>query len=268
MALRFSTGCRNAIAGGSGWREALMDGRLYVYSGTQPTDADQDVAGTLLATFTLSGGTYTAPVRSQASITLSGASGSLDTVKVGGAGYNLLSAAVSFDSDLTTTAAVVAANINARQNPLNITATSSAAVVTLSLPYWLGASGDGLTIAATATTLGASVNGGTSAAFGGTGSPSAGTTAINGLNFQHPAASGVLSKETTVWQATASSAGTAGWFRFVAGGSSVSGISTTDVRFDGSIATSGGDINIASTAIALSSVQTINTFTITIPAND
>lgn len=266
MSLRFSTGCRNKVASGYGWREVLRDGRLYVYSGTQPTTADADATGTELVVFTLSGGTYTAPVRSQASITLSGGSGSLDTVTVGGAGFNLLSAAVSFDTDLTTTAAAVAANINARQNPLNITASSSEAVVTLSLPYWLGADGDDLTLAATSTTLGASINGGSSTAFGGTGSPSAGTAAVNGLNFQFPASSGVLSKETTVWQGTASAAGTAGWFRYVAGGSAAAGVSTTDVRMDGSIATSGSDLDIANTSIANGAVQTINTFTFTVPA--
>jgi len=267
MALRFSTGCRNAVAGGFGWREALKDGRLYVYSGTQPTDADQDVEGTLLVTFTLSGGTYTAPVRSQAKITLSGASGSLDTVSVGGAAFNLLSAAVSFSSDLTTTAAAVASNINARQNPLNIVATSSGADITLSLPYWMGALGDGLSVAATATTLVATINGGSSTTFGGTGAPAAGTTSVNGLNFQFPAVAGVLSKESTIWQGTAAATGTAGWFRYVAGGSTVSGISTTDTRFDGSIATSGSDMDIANTLITSGSVQTINTFTFTVPAN-
>jgi hypothetical protein len=268
MALRFSTGLRDAVASGFGWREALRDGRLYVYSGTQPTNADTDVSGTLLVPFTLSGGSYTSPVRSAATLTLTGSSGSLDTLKVGGLDYNLLSGAVSFDSDLTTTAAAVASDINGRQNPLNITASSSSGVVTLYTPYWLGAMADGLTIATTETTLGVSVNGGLSSTFGGAGSPNGGTTAVNGLNFQFPASSGVLSKESTVWQGTAAASGTAGWFRFVAGGSSVSGASTTDLRFDGSIATSGADMNISNTSVTSGAVQTINTFSITAPANN
>lgn len=266
MSLRISTALRNALASGYGLRELLRDGRLYVYSGSQPADADTDVSGILLVTFTLDGGTFTPPVRSQAKITIGGSSGSIDTITVGGGAFNLLSAAVAYDTSTTVTAAAVAANINARQNPLNITATSSGADVTLYAPYWLGALADGLTLAATATTLTATINGGSSSTFGGAGSPSAGTTAVNGINFQFPAVAGVLSKETTTWKGTAAASGTAGWFRFVPGGSSVSGASTTDLRIDGAIATSGGEITIGNTSITSGAVQTINTFTITVPA--
>ena len=100
MALRFSTGLRQDVAAAYGWRHALANGRLRIYSGTQPADADAATTGTLLITFTLSGGSYTGEVRSQASITLTGSSGSLDTVKVGGA-LEILGASVAFDSDLT-----------------------------------------------------------------------------------------------------------------------------------------------------------------------
>ena len=267
MALRYSTALRNAVASGYGWREALRDGRLFVYSGTQPATADEDASGTLLVTFTLEGGSYTAPIRSKASLTLSGTSGSLDSVTVGGTGYNLLSAPVSFDTDLATTAQAVADNINARQNLLNITASASTEVVTLSAPFWLGAWADGLSVATTETTLGVAVNGGTSTTFGGSGAPSPGTTAVNGCNFKYPAATGTLSKEDSVWQGVASAGGTAGWFRFVPGGSDVAGVSTADLRFDGSIATSNADLNIASTSISSGATQTINTFDFTVPAS-
>lgn len=265
MALRFSTGCVNAIASGFGWRAALRDGRLYIYTGTQPANADTAPSGTQLVVFTVSGGEYTAPVKAQAKITLTGSSGSVGTITVGGSAFNLLSAAVDFSTDLTSTAAAVAANINARQNPLNITATSSAADVLLHAPYWLGALANGLTLAATATTLGASINGGTSTKFGGTGAPAAGVSAVNGLNLLYPASAGVLTKDASVWQGLATAGGTAGWFRFVAGGSAAAGASTTDVRFDGSIATSGADINVASTTIVDGAVQTVPTFTFTVP---
>lgn len=265
MALRFSTGLRQAVAGAYGWRQALANGRLRIYSGTQPATADTAASGTLLETFTLSGGAFTAEVRSQASLTLTGSSGSLDSITVGGA-IPILGAAVSFSSDLTTTAALVAAQINSYRSIPDFTAESSGATVTIYAPWGLGASGDALTIATTETTLGVSVNGGSSSAFGGTGSPSAGTTAVNGLNWLVPAA-GVLSKETTVWQAVAVASGTAGWFRFEADSADDQGATTTFRRLDGSIATAGADLNISSTTITSGATDTINTFTLTVPAS-
>jgi hypothetical protein len=173
--------------------------------------------------------------------------------------FNLLSAAVAWDTDLTTTAAAVAANINARQNPLNITATANVGVVTLSLPFWLGAEGDSLTLVSTETA-------GTTLAVADA-NFSGGTTAVNGLNFLEAAVAGVLSKEATVWQGTGLADGTAGWFRFVAGGSTVSGVSGSDVRFDGSVATSGGDMTISSTDINADAIYTISSGNITEPAS-
>lgn len=264
MALRTSTGLRQAVAGAYGWRQALANGRLKIFSGTQPATADTAASGTLLATFTLAGGTFTAEVRSQASLTLSGGSGWLDTVTVGGA-IPILGAAVSYTSDLTTTAAAVAAQINSYRSTPDFTAESSGDTVTIYAPWGLGASADGLTIATTETTLGVSINGGSSSAFGGSGSPSAGTTAINGLNWQVPVA-GVLSKESTVWQATAGATGTAGYFRFEADSDDDQGASTTFRRLDGSIATSGADLNLSSTTLTAAAISTIGTFTVTVPA--
>ena len=270
MAIRVSTEFRNRISEGYGIRELLRDGRIYVYSGSQPATADTAPTGTLLATYTLSGGTYTAPASSQADITISGSTGTIDTITVGGSAVDLLGGtpvAITAGS-LGSSADNIAAQINAVQNPLNITAASdSVDTITLSCPVWMGANADGLTVATTQTTSTVSINGGSSSAFGGTGSPQGGTTAVNGLNFQFPASSGVLSKETTVWQDTsADNTGTAGWFRFVAGGSSVSG-GTSEVVFDGNVATSGGDLNMTSTSITAATTQTISTFTITFPSS-
>jgi len=267
MAIRRSTALINKLAQGYGVRELLRDGRIYLYTGAQPADADTAPSGTLLGTYTLSAGTYTEPVRSAALFTIAGGSGSIDTVKVGGMGFNLLSAAVAYDTSTTITATNVAANINARQNPLNIVADTSGADVRLYLPYWLGANGDGLTLAVTATTLTAQINGGSSSAFGGTGSPSAGTTAVNGLNFLEAITDGALSKEATAWQMTAVASGTAGWFRYVAGGSTVGGVADADIRFDGTVATSGGDMTISSVTITAGAIYVIASGTIAEPAS-
>jgi len=265
MALRFSTGLRDAVAGGYSWRHALANGRLKIFSGTQPASADDAATGTLLVTFTLSGGAFTGETRSAVSVQLGGTSGSVDSITVGGA-IPIIGSAVNFNTDLTTTAAALAAEINNYRSLPDFTATSSGDTVTIYAPWGLGADGNGLTISVGTTTLTATINGGTSATFGGTGAPAAGVSAVNGLNWQPPSG-GVLTKEPTVWQGTAVADGTAGWFRFEADPNDDQGSSTTFRRFDGSIATNGADLNVASTSITNGSIQTINTFTITIPAS-
>ncbi|KJU83825.1 hypothetical protein MBAV_003985 [Candidatus Magnetobacterium bavaricum] len=86
-----------------------------------------------------------------------------------------------------------------------------------------------------------------------------------GLTFGDSSA-GVLAKTVgETWSGTAVATGTAGWFRLVApsdGGSS----SQTDERLDGSVATSGAQLNMSSTSISSGAVQTISTFSITMPA--
>jgi hypothetical protein len=268
MSVRISTEFRNKFAEGFGLRESLRDGRLYLYTGSQPASADDAPTGTLLATFTLSDGTYTAPTQATFLVTLSGSAGSVDTLTLGGSAFNLLGGAISVTPGVQATSAdLIAAAINGTQNPWNATAVATSAdVITVSMAAWLGAMVNGLTIAHTETTTTVAINGGSSATVGGTGA-TAGVTAVNGLNFQFPAVAGVLSKESTAWQATAVATGTAGWFRFVAGGSTVDGVDNSDCRFDGACATSGSDLNLSSLSIVSAAVQTISTFTLTIPAS-
>lgn len=48
MALKISTGLRNAMLDGTGFKEALADGFIRFYTGTPPATADAAVTGTLL----------------------------------------------------------------------------------------------------------------------------------------------------------------------------------------------------------------------------
>lgn len=268
MATRISTALQNAFAEGFGLRELLKDGRLFIYSGSQPSDADGAPGSTLLVTFTLDGNAFTAPTQSTFLVTLSGGAGSVDTLTLGGSAFNLLGAAISVTPGVQATSAdLIAAAINGTQNPWNATAVATSAdVITVSMPAWFGDDMDGLTIAHTETTTVVAINGGSSVTVGGTGS-TAGVTAVNGLNFQFPAVVGVLSKETTAWQGDAVANGTAGWFRFVAGGSTVDGTADADIRFDGAVSTSGAELNLSSTVLASGATQTIPTFTLTIPTS-
>lgn len=62
MPTRLSTGLRNKMmgaTGGASFAEALADGTMHIYSGAQPTTADDAETGTLLARITLASGAFT-----------------------------------------------------------------------------------------------------------------------------------------------------------------------------------------------------------------
>jgi len=87
----------------------------------------------------------------------------------------------------------------------------------------------------------------------------------NGLEFG-TAASGAISKSTAeTWQDTGIAAGTAGWFRLCANPTDAGAASTSLPRIDGSIGSSGADLNMSSTNIVVGSTYTIDTFTLTMP---
>ena len=260
MAIRRSTALVNAMAQGYGMRELLKGGRLYLYSGSQPATADLTVSGTNLVLFTANGGTYTQPTRSFATVAIGGsATGTLATLKVGGMAFDLLSAPVSYTSSAAATCDLIVANINARQNPLNIVASRSGDNVLLHLPYWIGALGDSLTFAATVT---GSLTATASGVFGG------GVTTVNGLDYLETITAGAIAKDTSSWQGTGLVGGTAGYFRYVAAGSTHDGVSGTDIRFDGAIGTAAGagiDMVIGNLTIVAGTIYNISNGSITEP---
>jgi len=87
----------------------------------------------------------------------------------------------------------------------------------------------------------------------------------NGLTFDAPSA-GVLSKAVAqTWQGAGLADGTAGWFRFYTN-MYHTGSGTSKVRFDGSVSTSGAQLNLSSLSIVTSAITTIDTFTVTFSA--
>jgi hypothetical protein len=86
----------------------------------------------------------------------------------------------------------------------------------------------------------------------------------NGLTFA-AAANGAVSKSGT-WSFVGIAAGTAGWFRLKGNGVDAGGASTTLPRLDGSVATSGADLNLSNIGIAIGAPTTIDSFTWTQPA--
>lgn len=88
----------------------------------------------------------------------------------------------------------------------------------------------------------------------------------NGLGFDAPSA-GVISKAAAeVWRGLGVATGTAGWFRLCGNAADAGGSSTTLPRLDGSVAVSGGDMNLSSISIVTSAPTTIDVFQFTLPA--
>ena len=87
----------------------------------------------------------------------------------------------------------------------------------------------------------------------------------NGLTFA--AASGGSVSKSGVWSFAGLANGTAGWFRLKGNALDNDGASTTLPRVDGSIATSGADLNLSNIAIAVGAPNTVDTFTWTQPAS-
>lgn len=253
MAIKVSTGMANRIADRAGYRSVVTNGRMQIYSGVQPTNADTASSGTLLGTITESGGAFTTETQAVWTITLSGSAGSIDTIKIGG--VELLSAAVPFAVDLTTTATALAAAITNVYTVVDYTASSMGAVVSISAPLGVGAVLNTAVCAATSTTMSAAVsNGGLPTVLG--------ITAINGLSFTFPATGGAFSKSGT-WSGLGAASGTAGWFRYLCDGAdNGTGSSTTFARMDGSITVAGGsgDATIDNTTISTGQQVTVTSF--------
>lgn len=255
MTVRISDGLRSHVVQNGSLKSGLNKGVLRYYTGAQPASANNAPTGTLLAEFTDASAVHTAEVQATGTITLTGASGSVDTITIDG--VDIIDAPVPFNTSLTQTAVDLAAAINNSTTQPEYTATSSGAVVTVKAGRGAGAEANGLVIGGTYTTLG-----GTYADLSG------GVTALNGLKFGIATAGALIKLASQTWSSVAVATGTAGWFRF---SGAVADDLTLDadeseLRLDGAISTSGSDLNLTSTSISLGATQTISAFTVTLPA--
>lgn len=270
MTLRFSPAVQNFVNANGSWKDVFDNGSIEIYTGTQPATPDLAVTGTLLVTLTSGGGAKTNEVRGTGVLTISGtASGSVDTCTL--MGIDILGGAVTHTTDVNTTADAVALKIN--RNPANklvvASTTGASGVVTLTALPGLGTTLNSGALTFTSTTCTTAV---TSTTFGsGTGGSVAGVAAANGLKMDYNATAGVLTKDTTqTWSGTAVGAGTqtAGWFRYKGSVADAGALDSSAVflRMDGAIATSGAQMNMSSTSITNGAVQTLSTFSFTVPA--
>lgn len=258
MTLRLSTGARSGIANGYGFARMFNRGSIKIFSGSQPATADAAESGTLLGLVTASSGALTKETRATGSITLTGgASGSVNTVTVGG--LNIIpDGAVNFNTSLNQTASDLCDAIN--RNGM-MEASVSGAVVTLK-----GTPGTGVTTAAVSSTLTTITT-----THVNMGSGVTGIAPVNGLIWG-AVASGVIAKlSTQTWSFAGVATGTAGWFRFYSSDTADTGavISAAPYypRLDGSCGVGSGDLQLSTLSIVTASPDTINTFSMTFPAN-
>ena len=263
MTLRFSTALRNQILAQQSLADAMSNCFLKVYTGAQPATADAAPTGTLLCTYSSASGTPTREVLGIGSLILAGTSGSASTLTYqhlgAGATINLMNGSVASDGTVAGTATLVAANIN--NNPLNIyfiaSTTGATGVITFTCKPGIGASLNTGVFAGTGSTI----------SFGTPVAVTGGVTALNGLRWGGSLA-GVLAKDSTqTWSGAAVATGTAQWFRFEAAVIDAGALDSIAAvsRMDGTVATSGAELNLSNTAIQNTATQTIDTFTVTEP---
>ncbi len=273
MTMVISTRTRNYIAQQGSWKEALDNCHIDVYSGGQPSATTADVAptGNKLLTLTLASGAKTNEVCATGVVTLTVGATTGDTVAtLTLLGVSILGAAVAWNTSLTQTAADACTQIN--RNPQNkfVRASNVAGVITLTaLPGWgsllnsaamTGSGGGNMVVTMTSTSFGSA-----------TGGSVAGVSAVNGLRMEVAAAGIMLKDPTQVWSGVVSGAGTqtAGWFRIkgsIADNDSADDSNLLFIRIDGTVATSGAQMNIANTSMVNGVTRSLNDFSFTIPA--
>lgn len=86
-----------------------------------------------------------------------------------------------------------------------------------------------------------------------------------GLSMASVAASGAISKANEVWQGVNTTTGTAMFWRFVKTGDT-GGTSTTEVRLQGNAAVSGSELVMTSVTLVSGATQTIDYFSVALPA--
>jgi hypothetical protein len=86
-----------------------------------------------------------------------------------------------------------------------------------------------------------------------------------GLTMAASATNGTIVKNASeVWSGVNAATGTAGYYRHVAAGDDGTS-STTQARIQGTIGTSGADMNLSSVALTSGATQTIDNYSITLP---
>lgn len=253
MTLRLSTGLRNALVGPLGLTGSFCKFIVNIYSGSQPVSGDAAATGTLLGTVTLGSGASTPETQAAGSVTVTGSSGTISALTVGG--FDIIGDCdVSYNLSAVQTAADLCSAIN--RNGV-YSASVAGAVVTVKPRPGVGASHNGYVVSASTTLTCTYVN------------MSGGINAANGLSFFDPASGAVNKPAGVVWGFTGAAAGVAGWFRCIASYGDSGALATTapwPLRIDGAIATSGAEMALSNIVVSVGSPNTVDVFSFTAPA--
>lgn len=88
-----------------------------------------------------------------------------------------------------------------------------------------------------------------------------------GITFASAASGGAITKNLSeTWSKAAANTGTATFYRLVTS-SDTGASSTTEARVQGSVGTSGADLNLTTTSLVSTTVYTIDSFAISLPTN-
>lgn len=253
MTTRLSTGARNALAQAMGFGAIFNKASINIYSGAQPANADAAATGTLLGVVTLSSAALTQETQATGTITITGGSTSVATVTVGT--FNIIpDGAVPYNASVNQTASDLCDAIN--RNGI-YTASVSGAVVTIKPRPGAGAAHNGYVVTSTGSVTASYAN------------MSGGVAAASALVFANPVAGVINKPSAAIWSFNGIANGTAGWFRLI-GSVADAGAALTAApwlaRIDGSIATSGADLNLSNIAIAIGSPNTVDSIAFTVPA--
>ena len=258
MSERLSTGLRDYLLGESSMRKALEDCVMKIYSGAAPASANDAVTGVLLAIITKSSGTVSSgerstPGRWQITIPDSHAEGATvkAAINIGAAGAVTYTYTNTPDAG---TAEQVMAKVAQMLNDI----------------YGISAIYLGSTIQARTVVIQGRIAGEDIDVVDGAGTITITPTEIevaarlDAIYFANPS-SGAMSKASETWSGLIATSGVAGYFRFVT--SSDDGtLSTTQVRAQGSVSTSGAELNLSNTSLVAATTLTIDTYSISLPA--
>jgi len=268
MALLWSTGIRQFVAQHGSYKRALQGGVMVLYSGTVPASADL-VAGsytTQLVCISLGSGSYTPETQASASLTLSGSGGSLDALWVGIPGetevqiMGPVGLAIPYNTDLTTTASDVVAQIQTYLSNPEYEVSSNGAIITVKSLMGSGIAQNGFELDCTS-------SGGLlencPQTFAG------GVAAVNGLTYLYGIA-GVLTK-TGTWSGVILNTGTASYWRIYGPTANEWGAplaSTSAIRVQGTCGVGATfDYNMSSTSLTAGQTHQIDNFNLEIPVS-
>ena len=255
MALKYSDGARSFLAADGSLKDMFQNGKIEIYTGAQPATANAAVTGTLLCTITDAAGARTAEVLSTGSVTRTGgAAVSVDTLTVNS--VDILGGAVPFNTSLNQTAADVAAQCEARRSSTEYEVSAVGAIITITARPGSGTAPNGFVVASTVTTITK-----TDANMAG------GVAAVNGLKWGSASAGVIAKLASQTWSGVNAATGTAGYYRMYGSVADAGGLDSagTTLREDGAIATTGAELNMASTTLTATATTTITAWQRTIP---